>query len=275
MSQQSRLPLRPTQRLTIERLISFLRGQPAPPPPPPVTPQPKGIPAPLTHADVAAEAPHRPNRETVERMIGHFRAPATTSPLDPAVLRNSPPSPMPISHAPFLPSNGEPPAPKPERLSPAPSFSAEMEHDPPTLPVKPERLTRAIASRPSLAAFNQLESFPDGCLLMLRAIGGQQLGTLTLAKDVLLGRAAAKPDTELRADRINLSALVPDTSSISRIHAMLRLTDNRRVQVVDMGSTNGTYVNRQRLDSFKPTLIKDGDEIQLGIFRLRVHFLYP
>ena len=257
MSQPSRIPLRPTQRLTIERLISFLRGQPSsqmasssPPSAPTIAPKPKTV-APLTHADIAAEAPKRANRETVERMISHFNTSKTTGPLDSAALR-----PTPISHGPF--------------------YVPDADHDYPPHPVKPERLTRAIATRPSIVSLlNQPESFPDGTLLMLRAIGGQQLGTLTLAKDVLLGRAAAKPDSELRADRINLSSLVPDTSSISRIHAMLRLTDNRRVQVVDMGSTNGTYVNHQRLDSFKPALIKDGDEIQLGIFRLRVHFLYP
>lgn len=254
MSQQSSIP----QRRTIERLIHFLRGQPQPmkvaPPPPPVETRPPSTPT-VSHADVASEAPVPSNRVLVERVIKHLR---TTGPLESAVLLPPPPpaKPMPISHAPFYPGTGP-----------------LVEHDPPTHPVKPERLVHAVANRPVSSPLPNPEWFPEDGQLLLRAIGGQQLGVVTLTRDVLLGRAAPKPDIQMRAERINLAALVPDTSSISRIHAMLRLSDNRRVQVVDMGSTNGTYLNRQRLDSFKPAVVKDGDELQLGIFRLRVHFV--
>lgn len=270
MSQQSRVPHRPT----IERLIQFLRGQPQPsrvaPSPAPTSPKPSKPPAlpprpdsrpvpvtaTLSHAEVASEPPVPSTRVLVERIVNHLRA---TGPLDSSILIPPPPPPpiKPISHAPFY--DGTP----------------TSEHEYPTHPVKPDRLVRAVASRPLVSTLKNPEWFPEGGQLLLRAIGGQHLGTVTLARDVLLGRADAKPEAQMRAERINLSALVPDTSSISRIHAMLRLTDNRRVQVVDMGSTNGTYLNHHRLDSFKPTMLKDGDEIQLGLFRLRVHFVHP
>ncbi|MBZ0317070.1 MAG: FHA domain-containing protein [Anaerolineae bacterium] len=267
MSQQSRVPHRPT----IERLIQFLRGQPQPPrvapSPAPASPKPSTPPAlppppesrslpvtsTLSHAEVASEPPIPSTRVLVERIVNHLRA---TGPLDSSIVM--PPPIKPISHAPFY--DGTP----------------TSEHEYPTHPVRPERLVRTVASRPIVVStLKNPEWFPEGGQLLLRAISGQPLGTVTLARDVLLGRADTKPDVQLRAERINLSALVPDTSSISRIHAMLRLTDNRRVQVVDMGSTNGTYLNHHRLDSFKPAMIKDGDEIQLGIFRLRVHFVHP
>jgi pSer/pThr/pTyr-binding forkhead associated (FHA) protein len=41
--------------------------------------------------------------------------------------------------------------------------------------------------------------------------------------------------------------------------------ENNDVQVVDVGSLNGTYVNREPVDS---ATLADGDEVQLGKFRL-------
>lgn len=47
-------------------------------------------------------------------------------------------------------------------------------------------------------------------------------------------------------------------------HAVFRRSDGR-YSVIDAGSLNGTYVNRQRVDQQE---LKNGDEIILGKFRL-------
>jgi pSer/pThr/pTyr-binding forkhead associated (FHA) protein len=52
--------------------------------------------------------------------------------------------------------------------------------------------------------------------------------------------------------------------TVSRRHAELRRTGSKYA-VADLGSLNGTYVNRSRVDSSNLT---SGDELQIGKFRL-------
>ena len=55
-----------------------------------------------------------------------------------------------------------------------------------------------------------------------------------------------------------------DDVTVSRRHAEFRLGDNE-FQVVDVGSLNGTYVNREPVDTAP---LANGDEVQIGKFRL-------
>ncbi|SDT47176.1 FHA domain-containing protein [Microlunatus soli] len=55
-----------------------------------------------------------------------------------------------------------------------------------------------------------------------------------------------------------------DDISVSRRHAVFTRTD-AGVVVKDVGSLNGTYVNRQMVDE---QLLQPGDEVQIGKFRL-------
>jgi pSer/pThr/pTyr-binding forkhead associated (FHA) protein len=55
-----------------------------------------------------------------------------------------------------------------------------------------------------------------------------------------------------------------DDVTVSRRHAEFRREDGRFV-VRDVGSLNGTYVNRQRVDQ---TVLANGDELQIGKFKL-------
>jgi pSer/pThr/pTyr-binding forkhead associated (FHA) protein len=55
-----------------------------------------------------------------------------------------------------------------------------------------------------------------------------------------------------------------DDVTVSRRHAELQL-ENGEVRVVDVGSLNGTYVNREAVDS---AMLVNGDEVQIGKFRL-------
>jgi len=56
-----------------------------------------------------------------------------------------------------------------------------------------------------------------------------------------------------------------DDITVSRNHAEVRETP-AGVLLVDLGSTNGTYVNRRLLDADE--LLAEGDEVQVGKFRL-------
>ena len=72
--------------------------------------------------------------------------------------------------------------------------------------------------------------------------------TFDLAPEATIGRAAG-------------CEITLDDTYASQVHARLRLT-NDGVIIEDLGSTNGTYHNRQRLTA--PALIRPGDLIQIG-----------
>ena len=55
-----------------------------------------------------------------------------------------------------------------------------------------------------------------------------------------------------------------DDVTVSRRHAEFRREEGKFV-VHDVGSLNGTYVNRQRVDE---TQLANGDELQIGKFKL-------
>lgn len=52
-----------------------------------------------------------------------------------------------------------------------------------------------------------------------------------------------------------------ESEGVSRVHAKLRYQDGV-LYVTDLGSTNGTYVNGNRLDSFKDTPVHAGDTVE-------------
>lgn len=57
------------------------------------------------------------------------------------------------------------------------------------------------------------------------------------------------------------SALFIDVPSVSREHAVIRRNANR-IEITDLGSSNGTFVNGERLSA--PSLLRSGDEVRLG-----------
>ena len=59
--------------------------------------------------------------------------------------------------------------------------------------------------------------------------------------------------------------ILPDDVTVSRRHAEFRKNDDGKFEVVDVGSLNGTYVNREPRNS---QVLEVGDEIQIGKFRL-------
>lgn len=56
-----------------------------------------------------------------------------------------------------------------------------------------------------------------------------------------------------------------DDVTVSRRHAEFRKNEEGQFEVVDVGSLNGTYVNREPRNS---QALEVGDEIQIGKFRL-------
>jgi hypothetical protein len=91
-----------------------------------------------------------------------------------------------------------------------------------------------------------------GAALVIRAGGGRVGETFSLTGDRLaIGR---RPESEIFLDDV----------TVSRDHALLVRRGNS-YYLDDSGSLNGTYVNRQRVDSHQ---LADGDELQIGKYKL-------
>ncbi|MGB0971974.1 MAG: glycogen accumulation regulator GarA [Mycobacterium sp.] len=97
-----------------------------------------------------------------------------------------------------------------------------------------------------------VEGLPAGSALLI-VKRGPNAGSRFLL-DQPTTSAGRHPDSDIFLDDV----------TVSRRHAEFRL-ENDEFQVVDVGSLNGTYVNREPVDS---ALLANGDEVQIGKFRL-------
>jgi pSer/pThr/pTyr-binding forkhead associated (FHA) protein len=77
-------------------------------------------------------------------------------------------------------------------------------------------------------------------------------------------------DTTEKAD-IDLMAYGARDQGVSRCHAALYRTGHT-VFIVDLDSSNGTYLNGIKLLPHQPRLLREGDEVHLSKMHFRVHF---
>ena len=92
----------------------------------------------------------------------------------------------------------------------------------------------------------------EGTALVVRAGGGIAGETFMLGDArTLVGRS---PDCDIFLDDV----------TVSRRHAEL-LHEGESFTIRDLGSLNGTFVNRQRVESAQ---LQDDDEVQIGKYRL-------
>lgn len=71
----------------------------------------------------------------------------------------------------------------------------------------------------------------------------------------------------LKNPHVDLSPYDAHHRGVSRKHARITIR-NMRLTVADLGSTNGTYVNNQKLNANEEYTIKEGDELRLGFLSL-------
>jgi ribosomal protein L40E len=113
-----------------------------------------------------------------------------------------------------------------------------------------------VGSEPEPEATDDTDAaagLPEGAaLLVVRR--GPNAGSRFLL-DAPTTTAGRHPDSDIFLDDV----------TVSRRHAEFRRSDEGVVSVRDVGSLNGTYVNRERIDAVDLT---GGDEVQIGKFRL-------
>jgi hypothetical protein len=92
----------------------------------------------------------------------------------------------------------------------------------------------------------------EGAALVIRAGGGRVGESFPLTGDrMTIGR---RPDSDVFLDDV----------TVSRDHALL-VRRGHDFYLDDLGSLNGTYVNRHRIESHR---LEDGDELQVGKYKL-------
>jgi adenylate cyclase len=62
--------------------------------------------------------------------------------------------------------------------------------------------------------------------------------------------------------RAALNTLVVDSPKVSRLHSIIHLEENGAFWLVDLGSSNGTFLNKRRIH--EPARLHDRDEINVG-----------
>src|ERR1700690_347571 len=79
--------------------------------------------------------------------------------------------------------------------------------------------------------------------------GDQLVRTETLTQDII------------KIGKLSSSHLRVDDESVSRMHAVIEVTQPSEIYIIDLGSTKGTLVNGQKVNKAK---LQSGDTILLG-----------
>jgi pSer/pThr/pTyr-binding forkhead associated (FHA) protein len=140
----------------------------------------------------------------------------------------------------------EEPAPSPADGPAADDATATMTF---RAPAKSEQVDDRPLNEDDAAA---VDALPTGSALLVVQRGPSAGSRFLLDTDVVT--AGRHPDSEIFLDDV----------TVSRRHAEFR-RGPEGFSVCDVGSLNGTYVNRDRIDS---VVLQGGDEVQIGKFRL-------
>lgn len=102
--------------------------------------------------------------------------------------------------------------------------------------------------------------------ISLHIVESGQILPLADRTEFTLGRSA---EGQPIVPDVDLTAYNAYASGVSRLHAAIKLVNNRIV-VVDLGSSNGTYLNGTRLSPYIETPVAHGDLVYLGKLKIQV-----
>lgn len=112
-------------------------------------------------------------------------------------------------------------------------------------------------------------TFEHGMVLRLEIEGSPDPIRFVPKPETIFGRR--DPATGDKPD-IDLTPFAGYRMGVSRRHAAIRPGDENGLDLWDLGSSNGTFLNGQRLSAHRPYRLRDGDEIRLGQMMIRIHF---
>jgi eukaryotic-like serine/threonine-protein kinase len=125
-----------------------------------------------------------------------------------------------------------------------------------------EKFKKALEKIPDnqdILATSHLPSIVKEMAIALHVIETGQILALENSREFTLGRldGAARPD-------LDLSPYNGLKQGVSRLHASIQIDDQQTVTLVDLGSTNGSWLNGIRIEPHIPVTLNNGDVIALG-----------
>jgi hypothetical protein len=102
--------------------------------------------------------------------------------------------------------------------------------------------------------------------ISLHVIESGQILPLADRTEFTLGRSA---EGQPIVPDVDLTPYNAYANGVSRLHAALKLVKNQIV-IVDLGSSNGTYLNGIRLSPYVEVPVAHGDVVYLGKLRLQI-----
>lgn len=106
-------------------------------------------------------------------------------------------------------------------------------------------------------------------ILTVRHNSAQLVLNANEVEELVIGRF--DPDSKTGPD-IDLLPYDAIEKGVSRRHAAI-MRYNGALNIVDLNSGNGTYLNGQRLVAQQPRMLRDGDEIRLGHLAIAISFV--
>lgn len=91
---------------------------------------------------------------------------------------------------------------------------------------------------------------------------------ISLKGKLVIGRYDTETDT---TPDVSLDNYAAAEMGVSRRHALITAEDDG-LKVMDLNSSNFTYINGQKLIAHQSRILRDGDELRLGRLILRVTF---
>ena len=132
----------------------------------------------------------------------------------------------------------------------------------------------------TVPAMNVRDLIPPGVetdMSKLSSAPAKPTGQLVVKYD--LGSGGAEKQFELVAGRrlsigrTKANDIALDHTSVSKMHASLMLNSEGKLVIADTGSTNGTYLNDERIAYGKAIEIFNGDRVKFGVIDVRLEFV--
>lgn len=112
--------------------------------------------------------------------------------------------------------------------------------------------------------------FDRNSTLELKFRDSEETLQVPVKQAVVLGRVHSEPGVE--QPDVDLGPYGAVQKGVSRLHLKVA-RDYDTVVVTDLGSSNHTYLNGQRLMPGEPRILRDNDELRLGHLVIRVAFV--
>jgi hypothetical protein len=132
------------------------------------------------------------------------------------------------------------------------------------------RSTRHVARTPIFPPIPRTghDSLPRKAQVWLQFLPSGICVALPLDRPVILGRQPLPDD---HCDLVDLTDLAGFEHGVSRAHCMVQRRGTRLV-VIDLGSTNGTFLNDQPVLPYQERILAHGDRLILGTLHLELFF---